>query len=337
MFLTKDSKSPFFQINYCKNGKRTKKSTKSKIKEEALKVLEQFKKELNSIDEKIIVSLLHFGEEYLTYCKNSRSKSYVERSIVPAFKKLNTFIGDVPINQITACQVDKFITSIFNYSNSAAGLYYRTLKAAFTKAVTWNYLKENPFCKIKSPKVPKSFPDYISETELILILDNTATQLCRDIFTTAFYTGMRLGELLNMKWNWIDFSQNVITIKNSDEFNTKNKRERIIPIHPKVNQILKRIISIGRLLQENYVFHRYVGVKLNEDFISKQFKKAVRQAGLKDGIHFHTLRHSFASVLVQRGVSLYAVKELLGHESIKTTQVYSHLHQDNLLKAINLL
>jgi hypothetical protein len=84
MFLTKDSKSPFFQINYCKNGKRTKKSTKSKIKEEALKVLEQFKKELNSIDEKIIVSLLHFGEEYLTYCKNSRSKSYVERSIVPA-------------------------------------------------------------------------------------------------------------------------------------------------------------------------------------------------------------------------------------------------------------
>ena len=79
------------------------------------------------------------------------------------------------------------------------------------------------------------------------------------------------------------------------------------------------------------------GIKFNEDFISKQFKKIIRKANLNDDIHFHTLRHSFASILVQRGVSLYVVKELLGHEDIKTTQVYSHLTQVSLSNAVNLL
>ena len=86
-----------------------------------------------------------------------------------------------------------------------------------------------------------------------------------------------------------------------------------------------------------YIFFRVVGVKLNEDFVSKQFKKAVRSAGLSEEIHFHTLRHSFASNLIQRGVSIYVVKELLGHESISTTQIYSHLQSENLSQAVSLL
>ena len=86
-----------------------------------------------------------------------------------------------------------------------------------------------------------------------------------------------------------------------------------------------------------FIFYRKPGVKLNSDFISKQFKKAIRKAELSEEIHFHSLRHSFASALVQRGVSLYAVKELLGHENIKTTQIYSHLQKENLMEAVNLL
>ena len=143
--------------------------------------------------------------------------------------------------------------------------------------------------------------------------------------------------MLNMKWNWIDFSSNIITVKNSDEFKSKSKRERIIPIHPKVQIILKNLFPIGKQSGNNFVFYKYVGIKLNEDYVSKQFKKAVRDAELNDSIHFHSLRHSFASALVQRGASLYAVKELLGHEDIKTTQIYSHLQKENLSHAVNLL
>jgi site-specific recombinase XerD len=78
-------------------------------------------------------------------------------------------------------------------------------------------------------------------------------------------------------------------------------------------------------------------MKLNCEFISKQFKKVIRSAELNENIHFHSLRHSFASALVQRNVSLYAVKELLGHENIKTTQIYSHLQKDNLMYAVHSL
>lgn len=243
-------------------------------------------------------------------------------------------IPDMPLQMISTRIIDQFISSASASSKHSASLYYRTLKAAFNKAVVWNYIEENPFNKIKTPKVPKSFPVFISESELIEILNNTELQLMKDIFTTAFYTGMRLGELLNMKWNWIDFTQNIITIKNSSEFNSKNKRERIIPIHPKVQTILQNHFQLGRF-PNSLVFYRHEGIKLNEDFVSKQFKEAVRAAKLNDKIHFHSLRHSFASALVQRGISLYAVKELLGHGNIKTTQIYSHLQKDNLMEAVN--
>jgi integrase/recombinase XerD len=76
---------------------------------------------------------------------------------------------------------------------------------------------------------------------------------------------------------------------------------------------------------------------LYQESISKQFKKIVRNANLNDKIHFHTLRHSFASLLVQKGVSLYVVKELLGHEDLATTQIYSHLDTSSLLIAIEAL
>ncbi len=338
MFLTKDSKSQYYQIVYFINGKRTKKSTKKTSKEEAQQVLEQFTKETNSLPVKQHkITLTRFKEEYLAYTKQSKSQSYIKRSIEPAFKFFIEFIQDVPLESISVKNIDQFINSVYSRSESAASLYFRTLKASFSKALVWEYIPENPFKKIKAPKVSKSFPVFISENELIEILNKTKTQLFKDIFTAAFYTGMRLGELLNMKWNWVDFNQAAITVKNSKEFKSKSKRERIIPIHPKVKNVFQSIFPIGKQSENSFVFFRYANIKFNEDFVSKQFKKAVRDAKLNDDVHFHSLRHSFASALVQRGVSLYAVKELLGHEDIKTTQIYSHLQKENLTQAVNLL
>ncbi|MCL5027975.1 MAG: tyrosine-type recombinase/integrase, partial [Bacteroidetes bacterium] len=85
------------------------------------------------------------------------------------------------------------------------------------------------------------------------------------------------------------------------------------------------------------VFFRLKGRKLHQETISKQFKDAVRKSNLNEKIHFHSLRHSFASLLAQKGVSLYIIKELLGHEDLATTQIYSHLQQQNLRDAVNLL
>jgi integrase len=339
MYLVLNNKSSKYQLVYFRHGKRTTVSTGTANKKEAENFLTSFnpdvKKEASA--KKTSIKFSRFIAEYKTYVKNTYSEKYLTKAVTPSFNRLQVFIPDTPIEYITSKNIDQFISSVYSKSKFAASLYHRTLKAAFNKAVVWNYIQENPFNKIKSPKITKSFPIYLSEAELILVLNKTEDQLLKEIFTTAFYTGMRLNEILNMKWNWINFKQNIITVRNSDDFKTKNNRERIIPIHNKVQLILKHLLPLGKHSSTLLVFYRKEGIRLNGEFISKQFKRAARSAELNHNIHFHSLRHSFASALVQRSVSLYVVKELLGHENIKTTQVYSHLTHQELIKSVNQL
>ncbi len=338
MYLTKNPKSPFYQLVYFVHGKRTTISTKTKNEKEAIRFLKSFEKPDH--DRELIIkpiTLSKFQDEYVDYIQQTKSKSYV-RSVKLSFKMLIEFTGDIYLSRLDLRTLDKFITSTFQRTQRGSSLYYRTLKAAFSKAVLWNYLIDNPLKQIKSPKVSKSFPVFISENELRIILEKTQKAYLKDLFTTAFYTGMRLGELLNMKWSWIDFNQNQITVKCSEQFTTKSKKERIIPFNSNLKTILINLFpKIFSIKNDYYIFSKLPGIKLNENFVSKQFKASVRAAELDEKIHFHTLRHSFASLLVQRGVSLYVVKELLGHEDLSTTQIYSHLQQQNLREAVNLL
>lgn len=147
-----------------------------------------------------------------------------------------------------------------------------------------------------------------------------------------------------MRWHWVDFIQNQITVKCSDDFQNKSKKEIIVPMSDKVRSILFRRFnsashnpSCPDTIGNEVVFYNKKGNILYQEAISKQFKKLIRKSNLSDKIHFHTLRHSFASLLVQKGVPLYVVKELLGHEDLATTQIYSHLQKQNLKDAINML
>ena len=343
MFLSHSKKSPFYQIIYEVEGKRTTVSTKTTDLNQARKFLASFSipVKINNvvIEANNSILLEDFKNEYVGFTKLSKSKYYITRSIEPAFKFFIQHCGNILLSEVTTRHIDNFIMSTYQRTQSGAALYYRALKAAFSKAVVWNLLQDNPFKKIKAPKVNKSVPQFITEEQLNLILANTDRQFLKDIFTTAFFTGMRLGELINMRSSWIDLTQNIIITKNSNDFTTKSKKERIIPIHSKVLSILLKLNKTQPpvLSGDDFIFSHNQNIKFNEDFISKQFKKAVRAAKLNDQIHLHTLRHSFASNLVQKGASLYVVKELLGHEDIKTTQIYSHLTQSSLSNAIQLL
>ncbi|MEJ2614304.1 MAG: tyrosine-type recombinase/integrase [Ignavibacteriaceae bacterium] len=128
---------------------------------------------------------------------------------------------------------------------------------------------------------------------------------------------------------------------NTEEFTTKGKRERVIPINETLYPLLqKRLPKVINIKFDDLVFHKN-GFKYNGDYISRKLKKAVRKTAEKlpinPALHFHDLRHSFASTLVKKGVSLFVVKELLGHKDIKTTQIYSHLTVDTLREAVKVL
>jgi integrase/recombinase XerD len=312
-------------------------STKSRSKKEAFSYLANFNSKITSRNNSAAPKLSEFEEEYITYMEGKNSASYI-RSIKLSFRQFKAAVGDIQLNRYDARIVDKFISTKFTQSPAAALLYFRTLKAAFSKSVVWGHIDENPLKKIKPPRLTKSIPTFISKDELQQILENTKTGMLKELFTTAFYSGMRLGEIVNLVWDCVDFKRKVIVVKNINGFTTKNKKERIIPM----NSVLHRLL-IDRFNQDKsvknleYVFYRTREIKLNENYISKKFKKAVREAGLRESIHFHTLRHSFASNLIQKGASVFVVKELLGHEDIKTTQIYSPLQTENLVDAVSLL
>ncbi|MBU0558360.1 MAG: tyrosine-type recombinase/integrase, partial [Bacteroidetes bacterium] len=346
MYLIKNSKSPNYQIVYFIDGKRTTVSTKTSSEREAKNFFKTFKNSIRQPKETQekpkseslpSITLVKFKEEYLQFTEPIKSEDYF-RSIKLSFRRLEDSIGNIPISKIDVRAIDKFITSSFTRTKRGTHLYFRTLKAAFSKAVSWDLIQDNPFKKIKFPRIPKSLPVFISKEEFKIIVSVTNENFLKDLFTTAFNTGMRLGELVNMQWDWVDLNENTILVKCSDGFNPKNKKERVIPINVTLkNCLLSQMLQSGKIEDGGYVFTNKIGLQLHKDFVSKNFKKAVRSVGMNEAVHFHTLRHSFASRLVQKGVSLYVIKELLGHEDLATTQIYSHLQSQNLRDAVNLL
>jgi site-specific recombinase XerD len=230
---------------------------------------------------------------------------------------------------------------VYKRSQSASSLYYKTLKAAFNKASEWGYITSNPFLSVKLPKVKTKFPVFVNELELNSILIHVRENYLKSFYIVAFNTGLRAGEICSLKWDNINLSLRIITVKNTDTFTTKSKRERIIPINEVVfKELLKlkpKILNISKNDENGFVFYKQKGVQLLVDFVSKKFKRACRLAKVNEGLHLHSLRHGFASQLVKKGVSLYVVKELLGHSNLKTTEIYSHLENEDLFKAVNLI
>ncbi|MEO8230643.1 MAG: tyrosine-type recombinase/integrase, partial [Ignavibacteriota bacterium] len=337
MYLIKTKRSPFYQIAYLNDlGKKTSISTGKKTKADALKFLSEFKSELKleSENKSIPILLSDFRVEYLDLVRHKLSAKYV-KSIEVTFYQFEAYAGKIFLADIDFRKAEKFINSVYENSKFMAAANYRILKSAFSTAVDWNYIIINPFKKFKLPKLPKSLPVFINPKQLQLIVDKTKYPIMKDIFLTAFHSGLRLSELLNLRWNMMDFENKIITLKQSENFTTKSKRERIIPMN---ETLLNKFVDIF-LAQKNknidsFVFSKGKQIPINADWVSKCFKRAVRAAKLDESFHFHTLRHSFASNLIQSGVSIFVVKELLGHADISTTQIYSHIQSKNLTDAV---
>ncbi|MBU2492379.1 MAG: tyrosine-type recombinase/integrase [Bacteroidetes bacterium] len=277
--------------------------------------------------------LAKFCDEYMRYLEANVSVKYcgsVKLSIKHLFEYFNP---DKSIDEITSREIELFILKLRKSAPKGYKVYFRNLKAAFNKAKDWDYIKSNPFDKIKLRKEQKEYPTFITKDELNRILISTDNDVLRDIFSIAFNTGCRLNEILNLRWRNIDLFKNIITIGDS-HFNTKSKAQRIIPLCRELEGRFRNSSQKSMHDPDGFVFTKPNGFKYNDDYVSKYFKKVCRKIGLDEKIHFHSLRHSFASFLVQQGINLYTVKELMGHSSITTTEIYSHLNTEVLHKAV---
>lgn len=309
-------------------------STKCNNKKEALQFLSKFQDELKKKKKLQFITLDNFRNEYLGHIKILHSAKYYD-SIRKTFYNLINETGDIPLIRLERLKLEKFLLKTYEKAKHNAWHYYRNLKAAFNFAVNRNYIEANPLQSVKLPKIPDKINLYISESEFDLILNKTEDKQLKDFFRFGYNSGMRLGEIVNLKWSAISFKDNLIKIESDESFSTKGNRSRIIPINSTLNEILKnRLPKVIDIKKDVYVFHKN-GIKFNAEYISKKFKKAVRDAKLNEGYHFHILRGTFISNLAKRGVSLLAIQKLCGHSSIKVTEKhYLSIHNDLLIESM---
>jgi len=150
----------------------------------------------------------------------------------------------------------------------------------------------------------------------------------------AVLTGLRRGELCNLKWQDVDLATRVVHIHSSATFKTKQGKRRVVALNNTAFVVLQ---SRRQQSHSEYVF-TLNNQKIRDEHAGRLFKRAVRAAKLSDQrLHFHSLRHTFASWLVQNGASLYQVQKLLGHSNPRVTQVYAHLQPAQMHEIVEML
>ncbi|MBC8443985.1 tyrosine-type recombinase/integrase [Candidatus Woesearchaeota archaeon] len=175
--------------------------------------------------------------------------------------------------------------------------------------------------KIPNFKRDKKLPVVLSKKEIKNMIISTTNFTHRLIIKLLYSAGLRLSELINIKWKDIDFERNLIHIKSA-----KGRKDRVTILSPKVKKDLK----VLTLSQEGIVFISNRNKKYTSTSIQKVIANASKKAGIKKKVTPHTLRHSFATHLLENGTDIRYISNLLGHVSTDTTMIYTHVSNKNL-------
>jgi integrase/recombinase XerD len=208
------------------------------------------------------------------------------------------------------------------------------LKGLYRFLAQEKLLKNNPTSLIDSPKLWKRIPEVLSVNEVQVLLEQPNirdTQGIRDkaVLETLYATGMRVSEVVYLKLDDVNLDIGFLRCIG------KGKKERIVPLGKKAISSIKRYLATARpkLLknkESQFLFLSRIGKKISRQSLWKLIKKYAKEARIKKTIKPHILRHSFATHLLERGADLRSVQEMLGHASISTTQIYTHINKDRL-------
>ena len=201
-----------------------------------------------------------------------------------------------------------------------------------------NYISKNPTDNLEVIRLKRVLPESLTTEEVddLLSVHNEKTdEGLRDkaIFELMYSSGLRVSEICSLKIEDIFFDEKYLKICG------KGKRERIVPINEKALDILKRYIQTSRVVmvkgkKTSELFLNFRGDKISRVGIWKIVKEAMKKSGIEKNIYPHTLRHSFATHLIQHGADLRSVQRMLGHSDITTTEIYTHVDSTHLKKQI---
>ncbi len=271
-------------------------------------------------------------KDYLDYLKYEiKATSNTYKSYKDNLKQFNIYFSNKNLLNLTKDDIRTYLYE--NTKSSKTKAHYLTVINSF-----YNYLilidkiKINPAINIKMPKIEKKLPNYLTIEEVNKLLDincRTPNDYRNKAMLEVLYaTGCRISELINLTLSQIDYDECVIRIMG------KGKKERMIPINDIALECLDNYIKNYRpsLLKKpnNYVFLNKFGEAISRVGFFKILKEICLKAGIKKDVSPHTLRHSFATHLLNNGADLRIIQELLGHENLSTTEIYSHISNKKL-------
>ena len=275
--------------------------------------------------------------EYRYYLRSERSmqpntiSSYVSDVEAYLMYLEDTLLIDDP-NLITEDNVTRFLLSLKKkkFSTTSISRYLSSIKS-FHKFLSKDGLtKKNVTLQISSPKIDKKLPVVLTVEEVSKLLDSIKGDKPLDLrneamFELIYACGFRVSELVNLKINNLHLTSKMIQVVG------KGAKERLVPVNDYAIKVLRKYLLEARPLllkdakDSGFIFLNNNGQVLSRVGFFKLLKNLAKEAGIEKDISPHTLRHSYATHLLEAGVDLRYIQELLGHEDISTTQIYTHL------------
>lgn len=277
-------------------------------------------------------------QAYLLYLKVE--KKYSSNTLISYQKDLEQFktylseeqLSDLSI--ITNQDLNNYVTTLYEQSLSKTSIARKisSIKSFFKFLYIKDYLPQNIASLLKQPKKNQKLPEYLNQEEVNNLFLNMPTNTILEqrnklMFIFLYFTGLRVSELINIKISNLYLSDNYLKVIG------KGSKERIIPLNSELQKQIETYILVTRkeildLNHSDYLFVNKQGNPITRQGFHKILKKACLQAGISKNVSPHTIRHSFATQLLNNGVDLRAVQVLLGHSDISTTQIYTHISKE---------
>lgn len=287
---------------------------------------------------------MEFINKYLEYLKVI--KKYSEKTIESYKNDLieyNEFLGNNFTNttKIDKELVNKYLKYLYERELNKNSICRKlsSVRGLYNYLVMEEILDENLFNNINNPKKEIYLPKFLKESEM-----NKIFEICSDntwinqrdslIIELLYATGLRVSELVNIKIKDIDQKEKTIKVLG------KGSKERIVIYNNHTSNALKKYLKDGyqefNKKNSDFLILNKNGDKLSDRYIRNIINKLVRKAGLNIKISPHTIRHTFATDMLEEGADLVTVKEILGHESLNTTSIYTHITNEQIKKTYNM-
>ena len=274
-------------------------------------------------------------KQYLMYEKGLSPKS-VEAYLHDALL-LEEFLGDKKMEDATFEDLQQFLKHLYksDYNARSQARIISGMRAFYRYLIYANVLETDPTELLDAPKIGMHLPDVLTVEEIQSIMDvidlsTPEGHRNRAMAEVMYGCGLRVSELVTLRLSNLFFDDGFVKVVG------KGNKERLIPIGGTAMKMVNLYVNGKRKElkikkgEENYVFLNRRGAHLTREMVFMLVKKWVKDAGIEKTVSPHTFRHSFATHLIEGGADLRAVQEMLGHESITTTEIYTHLDQDYL-------